>query len=277
MTGFEPLIGAAVAGLGGLITNLVQDKGGETLKKLDWDIGKNLALKKALVDYVRRYVDRHGTLKVVCVRMDYPVRLDEIYTAVQLLDCSALRYFESEAALQEQYRESGQRGFSVTNADKKPGLQVANEQPYLMVLGGPGVGKSTFLRKVGLESLKALNAKTLPPAPPLWLPNSKSLSSQSTKATPVNFPISSSITASSRYLYRRIPVMLELRQFDKPSVSITAAIAEELSICGFPAAAELVELFLKNGKLLVLLDGLDEVPSATLNHAITERLFRICG
>ncbi|MEO1069683.1 MAG: hypothetical protein AAFW95_11275 [Cyanobacteria bacterium J06638_6] len=154
MTGFEPLIGAAAAGLGGLITGLVKDKGTETLKKLDWDIGRNLALKKALVDYVRRYIDRHGTLKVACVRMDYPVRLDEIYTAVQLLDRSALRYFESEDALQEQYRESGKRGFSVTSADKKPGLQVANEQPYLMVLGGPGVGKSTFLRKVGLEALR---------------------------------------------------------------------------------------------------------------------------
>ncbi len=159
MTGFETLIGAAAAGLGGLITNLVKDKGTETLKKIDWDIGKNRALNRAMVDYVRRYIDRHGTLKVACVRMDYPVRLDEIYTAVQLLDRSALRYFESEDALQEQYRESGKRGFNITQAEKKPGLQVANEQQYLMVLGGPGVGKSTFLRKVGLEALRTLGRK----------------------------------------------------------------------------------------------------------------------
>lgn len=86
MTGFDALIGAAVAGLGGLITSLVKDKGTETLKKLDWDIGRNLALRKALNEYVTRYIQRHGTLKVACVRMDYPVRLDEIYTAVQLLD-----------------------------------------------------------------------------------------------------------------------------------------------------------------------------------------------
>lgn len=248
MTGFEPLIGAAAAGLGGLITSLVKDKGTETLKKLDWDIGKNLALKKAMVDYVRRYIDRHGTLKVACVRMDHPVRLDEIYTAVQLLDRSALRYFESEAALQEQYRESGKRGFNVTSAEKKPGLQVANEQQYLMVLGGPGVGKSTFLRKVGLEALRTLGRRGF------------------AGKVPGNLLVPQAIF----YEHPCIPVMLELRQFDKPDLSIQGAIATELETCGFPHSEELTELFLKNGKLLVLLDGLDEVPSATLDHVLKE-------
>ena len=32
--------------------------------------------------------------------------------------------------------------------------RVANDEQYLMLLGVPGVGKSTFLRKVGLEALK---------------------------------------------------------------------------------------------------------------------------
>jgi hypothetical protein len=35
MTGFEPLIGAATAGLGGLISGLVKEKGTETLKRFD--------------------------------------------------------------------------------------------------------------------------------------------------------------------------------------------------------------------------------------------------
>ena len=70
MTGFEPLIGTATIGLGGLISGLVKDKGNDVLKRLDLDIGKNFAFKNALVKYVRRYIDRHGTLKVICVRMD---------------------------------------------------------------------------------------------------------------------------------------------------------------------------------------------------------------
>lgn len=247
MTGFEPLIGAAAAGLGSLITSLVKDKGTETLKKIDWDIGKNLALKKALVGYVRSYIERHGTLKVACIRMD-SVGLDKIYTSVQLLDRSALRYFESEATLQEQYRESGKRSFSVTQAEKTPGLQVANEQQHLMVLGGPGVGKSTFLQKVGLESLRTLGRRDFAAKD------------------------SSNLLVPQDIFYQHpcIPVMLELRQFDKPDLSIKAAIAEELSTCGFPVAEELTDLFLKNGKLLVLLDGLDEVPTATLDHVLKE-------
>ncbi|MGG6240048.1 NACHT domain-containing protein [Nodosilinea sp. AN01ver1] len=248
MTGFEPLIGAAAAGLGGLITGLVKDKGTETLKKLDWDIGRNLALRKALKEYVSRYIKRHGTLKVACVRMDNPVRLDKIYTAVQLLDRSALRYFESEDALQEQYRQSGSRGFNVTQAVKKPGLQVANEQQYLMVLGGPGVGKSTFLRKVGLEALQTLSRRNVTGSPPGNLRASQDMA----------------------YQHPCIPVMLELRQFNSLDRSIKTVIAEELETCGFPETEALTELFLNNGQLLVLLDGLDEVPSATLNHAITE-------
>ena len=33
-------------------------------------------------------------------------------------------------------------------------MTVANAERFLMVLGGPGIGKSTFLRKIGLETLK---------------------------------------------------------------------------------------------------------------------------
>ncbi|MBE9112887.1 hypothetical protein IQ273_26220 [Nodosilinea sp. LEGE 07298] len=177
------------------------------------------------------------------------MRLDEIYTAVQLLDRrAASQYFADEDALQEQYRESGKRGFSVTSADKKPGLQVANEQQYLMVLGGPGVGKSTFLRKVGLEALRTLGRRDF------------------AGKDPGNLLVPQEIF----YEHPCIPVMLELRQFDKPDLSIQAVISEELSTCGFPAAEELTELFLKNGKLLVLLDGLDEVPTTTLDHVLKE-------
>lgn len=94
MTGFEPLIGAATAGLAGLISNVIKEKGGELLTKADIDLFKGQEFNQAIQKYVQRYADRHGSLKVACVRMDSPVKLDEIYTAVQLLPRSVVCYNE---------------------------------------------------------------------------------------------------------------------------------------------------------------------------------------
>jgi hypothetical protein len=247
MTGFEPLIGAATASLAGLIGNVIKEKGGDLLKEADIDLGRGRAFHQAIQKYVRRYADRHGTLKVACVRMDSPMKLDEIYTAVQLLPRSALRYYESTESLQELFRESGKRGFSFHGTAKQQGIEVANEQQYLMVLGGPGVGKSTFLRKMGLEALRQQAIK-----------NSARQNAEMLKPQ------------AHYYTHDCIPVMLELRQFSSSEFSVKDLIAQEFAVCGFPQAQDFTELFLRSGKLLVLLDGLDEVPEETLNHAITE-------
>ncbi|PSN15644.1 histidine kinase [filamentous cyanobacterium CCP5] len=53
-------------------------------------------------------------------------------------------------------------------------------------------------------------------------------------------------------------------------MNVIDAIAEEFDVCGFPHPQEFTELFLKTGRLLVLLDGLDEVPSDNLNAVITD-------
>jgi hypothetical protein len=101
-----------------------------------------------------------------------------------------------------------------------------------MVLGGPGVGKSTFLRKVGLEALKGKQ----------------------------NQPES--------FSHACIPVFLALQRFNSKEIKIEQVIAREFEVCGFPDAAEFAQAALEGGKLLVLLDGLDEVPLEHLDHAI---------
>ncbi|MEM6837606.1 MAG: NACHT domain-containing protein [Cyanobacteria bacterium P01_C01_bin.120] len=247
MTGFEPLIGAATAGLVGLIGKVITDKGSDLLTKADIDLFQGREFERAIQKYVRRYAERHGTLKVACVRMDSPVKLDEIYTAVQLLPRSALHYYESTESLQELFRESGKRGFEFHGAKKQQGIEVANEQQYLMVLGGPGVGKSTFLRKMGLEALRRHAIMT---------------NAQNNLAA---------LTPQEHYYaHDCIPVMLTLQKFDSKTLSIKEVIAKEFEDCGFPKPQAFTELCLQSGRLLVLLDGLDEVPAEALNHLITE-------
>jgi predicted NACHT family NTPase len=236
MVFFEgPLIAAATTWLTTQAIDTVKEVAGDKVesrlgKLLNQDITK--LFQNRAKQYIEHYQERHGQLKVVCAGMSAPVRLEEIYTAVQLLDRSALRYFESAETLEQLFRESGKRGFKLgKEQQKQPGIKVANDEQYLMALGGPGVGKSTFLRRMGLEAWKGRKGD---------------------------------------YQYKLIPVFLELKQFNSSQVTIEELIAKEFDVCGFPEATELVKAWLNQGKLLVLLDGLDEVPTDTVNWAIEQ-------
>ncbi|MCJ8281337.1 MAG: hypothetical protein MJK14_16050 [Rivularia sp. ALOHA_DT_140] len=100
--------------------------------------------------YIRNYRMRHGCLKVLGMRE--PVALEKVYTNVRFLQKWNIRQFESIENLEQAYRQN--RSFQSKDTLDLNGIEVANEKQYLMVLGGPGVGKSTFLRKMGLEALK---------------------------------------------------------------------------------------------------------------------------
>jgi hypothetical protein len=128
MTGFEPLIGIGTAALSALVTEIVKTKGGKLAEQLDRDIAKP-KLKTAIRQYVQEYEQRHGKLKVACIRMDNPLKLEELYTAVQVLDRSELRYFESADSLHDWFRQSGRGG--ANREGKQSGLTVANREQYL--------------------------------------------------------------------------------------------------------------------------------------------------
>ena len=98
-----------------------------------------------------------------------------------------------------------------------------------MVLGQPGAGKTTFLRRIGLEALKG---------------------------------------KQGRYNHRLFPVMLELRRYADGKMDLAAAIADELGICGFPEPRKATLRLLTKGRLLLLLDGLDEMPGPYQNAMI---------
>lgn len=131
-------------------------------------------------------------------------------------------------ALEELYRKTGKRNFRISQNEPQDGLTVANNEQYLMLLGGPGIGKSTFLRKLGLESLE------------------------------------------NRLAHNLMPVFIELKYLKGEDISLLQAIAKKLEISGFPYSENLVESMLSEGKMLILLDGLDEVPSEQKNTAIRE-------
>ncbi|MDE0324274.1 MAG: NACHT domain-containing protein [Candidatus Poribacteria bacterium] len=98
-----------------------------------------------------------------------------------------------------------------------------------MLLGGPGIGKSTFLRKVGLEALKGKDGN---------------------------------------FKHQCIPVFLELKRFNEDQIDIETLITREFEVCGYPDPAQMTNAALKSGKLLILFDGLDEVPTDHVHNVI---------
>ncbi|MBD2022016.1 hypothetical protein H6F43_17700 [Leptolyngbya sp. FACHB-36] len=161
MTGSEPLIFGALKGF------LASKAAEEAQKSLASTVVKATAeqvkpgsltdqLKQSIFNasgqYITSFANRHGVLKVL--GMTQPVWIEDIYTRVQFLGADDLRQYLSVETLEQAYREAQRRRFQSTKCEKPDGLAVANEVQYLMVLGQPGAGKSTFLRRVGLEALK---------------------------------------------------------------------------------------------------------------------------
>ncbi len=124
--------------------------------------------------------------------MGRPVSIESVYTQVNFHP-EIIKTYDSVDALEIAFRKRASR-----NYDLLSGLEVANTEPYLMVLGGPGIGKTTFLRKIGLEALKQ---------------------------------------AKGQYSHSCIPVFLELRKFkwkESDNIDLEAKIAEEFQHCGLP-------------------------------------------
>ena len=227
MTGIETTIVTALTN--NFIGQMIKS-GWEGINKnelLNKDVGQLIKEGKYLFlrEYTQRYWDRHGMIKVL--KMSKPMDLESIYVNVKCLGNLVRDYYDEN--LENKYRESKQRRFNFRDDGKKDGLLLANQEQYLMVLGDPGIGKSTFLRKVGLEALKG---------------------------------------NKDSYQHSLTPVLLELKNFKENEINIQALIEEEFKICGFPNVEKNISNKLEKGELLILLDGLDEVPTANVNNVI---------
>jgi hypothetical protein len=176
--------------------------------------------------------------------MAEPVPLASIYTEVRIVPPTFLHGYRTQQELQEMFLQKGRSfaGYDFSGHKPRPALKVANEKKnrLLNLLGAPGAGKSTFLRYVGWMALQRYRPSSIAQEPP----------------DPV----------TARYGFNLVPVLVELRSLRSAPSDFTALIDEELKTNGFPAGFGRAALQ-ANG-LLVLLDGLDEVPADKLDDTI---------
>ena len=186
-------------------------------------------IENASHQYDKNYRDRHGQLKVSCVDMRKPISLDDVYVTVQFLNQDTALQYRSSEEVEQAFRERSRRHFDSTSDERQNGTQAANDEQYLMLLGGPGVGKSTFLRKIGLEALKGEHGN---------------------------------------FAHECIPVFLELKRFNEDQIDIEELITREFETCGYPHPDHLTNAALRSGKLLILFDGLDEVSRVHVQNVV---------
>ena len=193
----------------------------------DLDRKTKKSIYQASKQYILNYQKRYNRLRVL--GMSQSVNLDDIYTEVQCLQTDDILNFESVTALEKNYRQNGSRRLTNEKSARRNGMTIANQYAHLMILGQPGAGKSTFLRKIGLEALKDKSGQV-----------------------------------EGEY----IPALLELKQFITDKVDIYDIIQQEFISCQLPMAKEFTNQVLRQGKLLLLLDGLDEVSNKNFELVI---------
>ncbi|NEQ50577.1 MAG: histidine kinase [Leptolyngbya sp. SIO3F4] len=265
------MIETVIGSIAGPIFEQLWKAGGKVagqIGKAQKDVRNIENVLKASQEYQRKYEDRHGQVKIMPGLMKEPVPLDSIYTAVKFLDERSIRYFATPEDLEQLYREQGKRGFQ-TASERHDGISIAQDKQYLMVLGGPGIGKSTFLRKLGLKAFQGaeftrMERKKREEGAFLRKLGLKAF--QGAEFTRMERKEREEVLEKIKRPL--IPVFVELKAFRSETVDLAAAIAEEFAICGFPDAEEFTRLSLKQGKLLLLLDGLDEVPTRNMNQVI---------
>jgi hypothetical protein len=207
-------------------------------KSLGLKVKEKIQVNRAVNAYVENYIHRHGQIKVLGMQRPMPLR--SIYVNVNVNSPSTLAAYQTIEGIEKSFQEEKKRVNQIRSVKREPGFEITNKEQYLNVLGSPGNGKTTFLKRIGLEALLPKDSKTC-----------KS-----------GFEI-------SQFKHDCLPVLIELKRFKNEEIDIFGIIKNEFSTCNFPESDSFVKEFLEKGKLLILLDGLDEVPNDKVDIIIS--------
>jgi predicted NACHT family NTPase len=174
--------------------------------------------------------EKCGFMKVF--DMSQRIGLDDIYIAVNISEeITGRRRLEmaelSKPANLENFEQFGLRG---VQEKRVPGLEAVNKHPKLMILGKPGTGKTTFLKHLAVQCIEG---KFKPNLVPLFV-TLKDFAEDPDKPSLLNYLIELSANHGVE------PTKVDTESSTTPFKSH-------------------VELLLNQGRVMLLLDGLDEV------------------
>lgn len=178
-------------------------------------------LKKVRSQHYDKIVDQCGTLQLLDI--SHPVDLEDIYIDVNVLQKTTHSTWLDLSELQSQGADAFDRiGMGNIIQQQVPGIEAVQSYSRLRVLGKPGSGKTTFLQFIAMQCNQG------------------------------------------KFALHQIPVFVHLIDFAETSktsgeYNLLHYIFEELLTTDI-SSVSILEALLFDGSVLLLLDGLDEVP-----------------
>ncbi len=189
----------------------------------------------------RAYADikeRTGTMRML--RVNHPVPVTDIYVDLNILKrvSSDFSFSDWRKEFEFDWRSFDRLGLGQVEQERVPAIEKIRDCRKLIVLGKPGAGKSTLLKTLATTCIEGNLA---------W-----------------NEP-------------EYVPVFITLREFAEDAVeeekfSLRDAIQQQFNRWGVAEAAEPI---LQQGRALILLDGLDEVPTCQ-SEFVVRQIRRFC-
>ena len=178
--------------------------------------------------YTGEVYKRFNSIRVFGMSDDVP--LDTLFVRVNILKKIHQNYRDSADFLERQFDKKSRKIDFGEKRETKTGIETINEIDKMIALGGPGAGKSTYLKFLALQSIKK----------------------------------------DSGVKNRKIPIFISLKELADKGGSLFEFIEYQFDICNLEDATLFIENLLKKGKCLVLLDGLDEVQEDRKNEVIQD-------
>ncbi|KPQ39595.1 MAG: putative NTPase (NACHT family) [Phormidium sp. OSCR] len=172
-----------------------------------------------------------GILQLLDVR--HPVNIDDIYVDVNILEAVANQQCLEVSALNNlDPADFNRMGLGIIDQPQIPGIEAVKNYGKLRVLGKPGIGKTTFLQHLAIQCNQG------------------------------------------EFAPEQVPIFILLREFAEAAkrqndVSLFNYIYQTLTRSGLTDPAELERLLIE-GRVLILLDGMDEVINQDINATIRE-------
>ena len=168
--------------------------------------------------YDQEIIRQYGQVRIF--GQTEPKSLQDIFTDVYVLDTPSAYYRFSAEKLMDHLRNED-RGVSYRDDERQPGESLLNQGSKFFILGKPGAGKTTFLKRLAVREAQRGKWGTC---------------------------------------LGKVPIFVSLKEYAKASKPLQEFIIDQFAVCHFPSATPFVDTLLKSGRAIMLFDGLDEVP-----------------